>query len=220
MEYLVTLDKDTIFRFEVGEIHPRQGRYLNALRATTIQGDDVIKTLVDPNNLLSDHIYAPGGGLLVLNDYQEHDLRVRISDEHGNRSTLTFKVRRDDSLETSLSAVAAAIESDEDVQRIAIPWYLPHLFIDDGVTYTLPAASLYDSGWFPMPKWLMPTHLQYFLCRLEIWEIPRFPCIPGEIFRVFSSGLPSAQRPALHIIMMVFFLMQVANGKVMEYVAV
>lgn len=194
MEYLVTLDKDTIFRFEVGEIHPRQGRYLNALRETTIQGDDVIKTLVDPNNLLSDHIYAPGGGLLVLNDYQEHDLRVRISDEHGNRSTLTFKVRRDDSLETSLSAVAAAIESDEDVQRIAIPWYLPHLFIDDGVTYTLPAASLYDSGWFPYAKVADADSSSNIFS--AVWKLGD-PSLPmhrrGEIF--LESSLPDSLRP-------------------------
>lgn len=152
VEYLVMLDRDTVFRFEVGEIHPKQGCYLSALREQSVGGDDVIKTLLDPNNLLSEHIYAPERGLLVLNDYEEHDLKVRISDEHGNCSTISFKVRRDDYLESSLSSVAAALANQEDFQRIPMLWYMPHVFTDEGVSYTLPAASLYDSGWFPYAK--------------------------------------------------------------------
>lgn len=151
-EYLVLFDKDTLFRFKVGEIHPKQGRYLSALRETSIGGDDVIKTLVEPHNLLAEHIYAPERGLLVLNDYEEHDLKLRISDEHGNRSTLHLKVRRDDFLESSFSAIATALASEEDPHRMAMHWYMPHIFIDEGITYTLPALSLYYSGWFPYAK--------------------------------------------------------------------
>ncbi len=152
VEYLLLLDRDTVFRFEVGEIHPRQGRYLSALREQSIGGDDVIKTLVEPNNLLSEYIYAPKSGLIVLNDYDEHDLKVRISDEHGNCSTLKLKVRRDDSIESSLSAIATALASEEDPHRMAMHWYMPHIFIDEGITYILPALSLYHSGWFPYAK--------------------------------------------------------------------
>ncbi len=152
VEYLVLLDKDTLFRFEVGEIHPKQGRYLSAMRETSIEGNDVIKTLLEPHNLLSEHIYAPESGLIILNDYEEHNLKLRISDEHGNSSSLQFKVRRDDSLESSLYATAAAIASADEKQRLAIHWYMPHIFMEEGVTYTLPATSLYYSGWFPYSK--------------------------------------------------------------------
>lgn len=151
-EYLVLFDKDTLFRFEIGEIHPRQGRYLPAMCELSVGGADVIKTLVEPNNLLSEYIDAPGDGLLVLNDYEEHDLMLRISDEHGNRSKLSFKVKRDDSLPGSLSAIAAARAKEEETQHVAMLWYMPHIFIDEGLSFILPVASLYDSGWFPYEK--------------------------------------------------------------------
>lgn len=190
-EYLVLLDQDTVFRFEVGEIHPKQGRYLSALRETNIGGNDVIKTLVEPHNLLAEHIYAPKSGLIILNDYEEHDLKLRISDEHGNRSALHLKVRRDDALESSLSVIATALASEEDPRRIAMHWYIPHIFIDEGVTYTLPALSLYYSGWFPYAK--VAEADSSLNIRSAVWKLGD-PSLPlhsrGELF--LECSLPDS----------------------------
>lgn len=139
-QYRVMLDDTLIFAFKVGNMPSDKGRYIKSLieyGESRRGGRDLVKSKVDPNNLLADRIESHNDGLIVLHDDDVHTLRIEAVDEHGNSATLCYSLRRDDSVNAP----------ERDSARISLPWlwYTQNLVSDSTMTYILPAGALYDN---------------------------------------------------------------------------
>lgn len=136
-EYRVFLDGKQIFRFKVGNVGFDEGRYLKSLAQWGEKGADLIKTAVDPANLLSHKVDTLDGGIIKLEDYDAHNLSLEAYDEHGNKSVCKITLRRDDSIE--------APQKDTTFHYLFWLWHQPNYLKTDSLTYILPAGSLFNS---------------------------------------------------------------------------
>lgn len=178
-EYRVLLDDTLIFSFKVGDVSFDKGRYIQSLieyRESRNGGRDLVKTRVDPNNLLSDKIFSRDGGLIVLNDHQVHTLRIMAIDEHGNSASLRFRVRRDDGF--------TAPPRDSTLTTVEWPWswFWQNSVVADGMSYYLPANSLFRDIFFSYGRVGDPEP-ERGICS-AVWQIgsPDIPLLqPGEL---------------------------------------
>ncbi|MFA7033979.1 MAG: M23 family metallopeptidase [Bacteroidales bacterium] len=149
-EYRVCMDQEVIFDFKVGEIPFSEDRYIQSLidySQSYKGGGDVVKTLVDPGNLLALHrVNSLHDGVIILSDYDPHTLTVEVSDIDGNSASLKYTVRRDDSAGADLLRSPA---SDSTTEML---WFTPNVFINDEISFVLPPAALYNSIYFNYSK--------------------------------------------------------------------
>lgn len=147
-EYRVTLDTTLIFRFKIGNIPWSEDRYIQSLieyRESYRGGDDIVRTYIEPGNLLSCKIASETGGLVVLDDYREHKLNIDVEDEHGNTSSLSYKVKRDDS-------ISHPDHLPDTLQSVQMLWFAPNVFKNKEITFAVPTSALYSSINFPYNK--------------------------------------------------------------------
>jgi len=176
-EYRVTLDDTVIFEFKVGDMPFDQGRYIKSLiqyDESFRGGRDLVKSKVDPNNLLAEKITSRDGGLIILEDDAVHSLRLDAVDEHGNKATLRFRLRRDDGF----------TPPQRDSSLICTPWlwYTQNMVSDSTMSFYLPAGALYDNINFTYQKVAGPDPANGILS--DVWQIgsPEIPLqMPGEL---------------------------------------
>ena len=177
-EYRVFYDDSLAFAFKLGEIPFDKGRYIKSLiqyGESRRGGRDLVKSLVDPNNLLSDHITSRNDGILELTDDEIHRVRLEAVDEHGNRATVRFRVRRDTTLN-------APVPKDDAANRLAWCWYTQNLVSDSSMTFILPAGALYNNINFTYRCIGGPDPSRGIWS--DIWQIgdPDIPLqLPGEL---------------------------------------
>lgn len=176
-EYRVSLDDTLLFAFKVGDMPSDKGRYIKSLieyRESYRGGRDLVKSRVDPNNLLADRITSHNDGLIILEDDAVHTLRLEAIDEHGNRASLRYRVRRDDSFEPPAP--------DTTVNRTPWLWYTQNGVVDEGMAYFLPAGALYDNINFTWKKVADADPARGIVS--DVWQIgsPDIPLqLPGEL---------------------------------------
>ena len=139
-QYRVSFDDTLVFAFKVGDIPFDQGRYIKSLiqyGESRSGGRDLVKSRVDPNNLLSDHITSVNDGVIVLSDDAVHTVCIEAVDEHGNPSSVRYRVRRDERLQ--------APPADTALPRLPWLWYTQNLVSDSSMTFILPPGALYDN---------------------------------------------------------------------------
>ena len=98
-KYKVLLDGTPVFTFTEGNIPYSTGKFISSLLEYSqryYRGRTYVKSYVEPGNRLKDRIIAKHDGLIVLNDYEFHNVRVEVSDVYGNSSEKYFLVKRDD----------------------------------------------------------------------------------------------------------------------------
>lgn len=164
-EYRVSLDDTLLFAFKVGDVATADGRYIKSLIQYSESrggGRDLVKSQVDPNNLLAEKIRSRNDGLIVLRDDAVHVLTLEAYDEHGNRAALRYKVRRD---------TIRFRPPARDTSRTYAPWlwYVQNCLIDGTMSFYLPAGSLYRNVNFPYRKVGGPDPARGILS--DIWEI-------------------------------------------------
>jgi len=137
-EYNVYLDGERIFHFKIGNVGFDEGRHIKSLIQRGERGADMIKTVVDPANMLASKIDTLSGGQIRLADYNLHNLKLEALDEHGNCATVKFKVKRSDNF--------AQPASDTTYNTSYFFWYQPNSIEADEMTFSLPAGSLYDNA--------------------------------------------------------------------------
>ena len=172
-EYRVTLDQTLLFSFKVGDMPFDKGRYIKSLiqfDESRGGGRDLVKSKVDPNNLLADRITSRDGGLIVLEDDAVHTIRLDAIDEHGNRATVRYKVRRGDDF----------TPPERDTSLIYVPWlwYTQNVVTDSTMAYYLPAGALYDNINFSYKKVGDPDPSRGIVS--EVWQIGT-PDIPLQM---------------------------------------
>ena len=176
-EYRVSLDDSLLFAFKVGDMPAAKGRYIKSLieyRESRRGGRDLVKSRVDPNNLLADRITARDDGLIILGDDAVHQVRLEAIDEHGNRATVRYRVRRDESL--------VAPPRDTTLNWTSWLWYMQNMVSDGAMTYYLPAGALYNHINFTWKKIADPDPARGIVS--EVWQIgsPDIPQqMPGEL---------------------------------------
>lgn len=176
-EYLVTLDDTLLFDFRVGDMPSDRGRYIKSLieyGESRSGGRDLVKSRVDPGNLLSDRITSHRDGIIHLDDDAVHSVRLEAIDEHGNRATVRYKVRRDLSLE--------APERDTTLRSLPWLWYTQNSVSDSSMTFFLPPGALYGNINFTYRQVAGPDPSRGILS--DVWQIgsPDIPLhYPGEL---------------------------------------
>ena len=176
-EYRVTLDDTLLFAFKVGDMSTEKGRYIKSLieyRESYRGGRDLIKSRVDPNNLLSDRITCHNDGLIILDDDAVHTVRLEAIDAFGNRATLRYWVRRDDGFEPPAP--------DTTLNRTPWLWYTQNGVVEEGMAYFLPAGALYDNINFIWKKVADADPARGIVS--DVWQIgsPDIPLqMPGEL---------------------------------------
>ena len=176
-EYRVLLDDTLLFAFKVGDVPFDKGRYIKSMieyGESSHGGRDLVKSRVDPNNLLSDRITSRNDGLILLEDDAMHSVRLEAIDEHGNRSAVRFRVRRDDTI--------SAPERDTSFQWRPWLWYTQNIVSDSTMCYCLPAGALYNDINFPYRKVAGPDPARGIYS--DVWQIgsPDIPLqMPGEL---------------------------------------
>lgn len=176
-EYRVSLDDTLLFAFKVGDVSFDEGRYIKSLiefRESRGGGRDLVKSRVDPNNLLSGKITSRNGGLIVLDDDAVHTVRLDASDGFGNRASVRYRVRRDDGIPFP--------ERDTTYNWTPWLWYVQNVVSDGTMTYYLPAGALYGDINFPWRKVADPDPARGVFS--DVWQVgsPDIPLqLPGEL---------------------------------------
>lgn len=137
-EYSVILDRQQIFHLKLGDIGFEEGRHIKSLVQHGERGADMVKSVVDPANMLAFKTDTLSGGLIRLNDDRLHNLRLEATDEHGNRSVVSLQVRRGGSFREP--------RQDTTFNLCNLLWYQPGFICADGISFTLPPASLFGNA--------------------------------------------------------------------------
>ena len=184
-EYRVTLDTTLLFDFKVGDMPTDKGRYIKSLieyAESRGGGRDLVKSRVDPNNLLRDRIRCHDDGVIVLEDDAIHTLRLDAIDEHGNRATLRYRIRRDDTVQ--------APERDSSLTWLPWLWFTQNSVTDSSLSFYLPAGALYGNINFPYRIVSGPDPSRGILS--DVWQVgsPDIPLqMPGEL-EIAVSEIP------------------------------
>lgn len=151
-EFRVSLDGAEVFKFKIGNVGFDEGGYIRSLIQYSESwngGSDMVKSRLDPVNLLEDKItVSQDGGLIVLEDYEPHTLLMEAADEHGNRASLRYRIRRNDAIAEPLLAArdsAAAVAAEAGTKTLVWLWNTPNSVRDSSLSYALPAGALCSS---------------------------------------------------------------------------
>lgn len=139
-EYKVYLDTTLVYALEIGEVPFEKGRYINSLMEYSRRqsaGKYMIKSYVEPGNVLKDRIRSRHDGLIVLADTLVHKVRVEVLDYLKNKTTKTYAVKRGDSPFEPMPA--------DTLTGNYIAWYLPGFYNVEGLDLHIPQAALYNS---------------------------------------------------------------------------
>lgn len=142
-EYKVYLDTSLIYRLRIGEVPFAYDRYINSLMEYSLRhsaGKYMIKSYVEPGNLLCDRIQSVNDGLIVLQDNLPHKVKVEVLDHQQNRRTHIYTVQRDD------AAFPGACT--DTIKANFMAWHLPGFYSTEGLEVRIPQAALYNSIYF------------------------------------------------------------------------
>ena len=184
--YVVTLDDNPLFEFNVGDVPSGLDSYIRSTIAFGESGMDFIKTQVDPGNLLAESkISAVNGGIIFLEDYERHKVTVEVSDIFGNRTRTSLYLRRDD-------MVKAEPGRDTTLSTFPMLWYTPNVMITDSISLSMPLGALYNNVAFKYGKVAGKDTLAGFYS--PVWQLgdDRLP-----LHKPFVVSIPVGDDPAV-----------------------
>lgn len=131
-----------VYGFKADRFAYSESRYINshidyAAKAT---GNEYIHRLyLQPGNRLSMYDRYAGRGILRFTNDGEHDVKISVTDTHGNRSWVSFRVRS-----VSKPPVIPAVMN----YSKALPYGRASDFSADGIRLQFPVGTLYDTLFF------------------------------------------------------------------------
>lgn len=131
-----------VFSFTADRFSYSETRYINAHidYAARISSNEYIHRLhIQPGDRLSMYDGHVGRGVLSFNDDAGHEIKIIVTDTHGNKSWVTFRVKS-----VSRPPLPPAAPECSKV----IPWGRAADFTADGIRIHFPAGALYDTLWF------------------------------------------------------------------------
>ncbi len=116
-----------------------ESRYINSHidYAARVGGNEYIHRLfIQPGNRLSMYDRHAGRGILRFADDGEHDVKISVTDSHGNRSWVEFKI---------MSLSRPPVTPPEVSFSKVLPYGKASDFSADGIRLQFPAGTLYDT---------------------------------------------------------------------------
>lgn len=143
-----------VYGFTAGRFAFSESRYINSHidYAAKVTGNEYIHRLfIQPGNRLSMYDGHVRRGVLRFSDDGEHDIKITVTDTHGNKSWVAFRVRS-----VSQPPVPPA---DVSYSKI-LPYGKASDFTADGIRIYFPATAFYDTLFF---DYKIRNHTRTFL---------------------------------------------------------
>jgi hypothetical protein len=131
-----------VYGFTADRFAFSESRYINSHidYAAKVTGNEYIHRLfIQPGNRLSLYDGHVRRGILSFSDDDEHEIKITVTDTHGNKSWVTFRVR-------SLSKPPVP-PAEISCSKI-LPYGKASEFTADGVRISFPAGTFYDTLFF------------------------------------------------------------------------
>lgn len=131
-----------VFSFTADRFSYGETRYINAHidYAARISSNEYIHRLhIQPGDRLSMYDGHVGRGVLSFNDDAGHEIKIIVTDTHGNKSWVTFRVK---------AVSKPPLPPAEPECSKVLPWGRAADFTADGIRIHFPAGALYDTLWF------------------------------------------------------------------------
>ncbi len=131
-----------VFSFRADRFAYSESRYINAhidYAARITSGEYIHRLHIQPGDRLSMYDGHVRRGVLRFNDDAEHEIKIVVTDNHNNRSWVSFRVK---SLSNPVLPPAEISCSK------MLPWGRASDFTADGIRIHFPAGVLYDTLWF------------------------------------------------------------------------
>jgi Membrane proteins related to metalloendopeptidases len=186
--YEVYLDGEKQFTYTKSECAPARSRYVNSVIQYSQFYDyrrGLLKTYVEPGNLLRHHFEAPTGGLFALQDSLDHTLRIVLTDDYGNQSEHHFVVAK----RTKAKPVR------DSLQGKTLLWALPNYVETPGCELFLPMGALAKNVDFVLTQ-AASIGKRDSLLFAPIWQVhdPLEPLMRPVRLRIDASGVPQELR--------------------------
>ncbi|MCU0362429.1 MAG: M23 family metallopeptidase [Bacteroidales bacterium] len=142
--YSIELEIDSVrlFRYVMDSFSFSETRYINShIDYETYIKDNVFIERVFrlPNDRLSVYKEVINRGIFNFKDSLTHSVRIKIADVHNNVSVLAFMVK---------PAVHSGIKRLHSEYDKVMPYNRSNTFSSDGISFSIPAGSLYDTLFF------------------------------------------------------------------------
>lgn len=170
--YQLWLDDSLLFDYKVGEYLFQENRSFNSLidYAAKQQGQgNCVKTWIEPGN---EYIYRRPqmrpDGLIHLRDDSQHQVRLLLTDEHGNTTERIFRVRRDTAKYRELEQTVVT----DTTQGAWTAWFLPR--------------------WVEQPDIQLGFFLGSFFrnVRVKVQEQPSQEGVYSKVWKIGDSEVP------------------------------
>lgn len=148
------VDELKVYGFTADRFAFSESRYINSHidYAAKASGNEYIHRLfIQPGNRLSMYDGHVRRGVLSFSDDGEHDIKITVTDVHGNKSWLSFKIR---------SVSKTPIPPAEVICSKILPYGKASDFTADGIRITFPAGAFYDTLFF---DYKVRNHTRTFL---------------------------------------------------------
>lgn len=140
--YNYYFDDRLVFSFSPVSIPFDKGRYINSVveyRERNEYGRSMVKSWVEPGNLLRTNIDATNGGLFILTDDKVHTVLVEVIDYMGNWATICYRVRRGTDM-TAPEWNSVSMNGGK-----IMKWNTSNSYESGSMKLLLPKGSLYSS---------------------------------------------------------------------------
>ncbi len=150
----MTVDGLKVYGFTADRFAFSESRYINShidYAAKTTGNEYIHRLFIQPGNRLSMYDGHVRRGVLRFSDDGEHEIKITVTDNHGNKSWITFRVR---------SVSQPPLPPAEISCSKILPWGKASDFSADGIRISFPAGSLYDTLFF---DYKVRNHTRTFL---------------------------------------------------------
>jgi len=190
----VYLDQDLVYQFSNLDLPLSWTRHILSLihyPERSRNGRSLLKTWVEPGNVLKDRTYAPTLGLFTLSDTLTHSLRIVVHDAAGHSTRRTYAIRKNSGLEALTDRQENVVNTPTD--GLPAEEYQQHFYWDRensfaarDIRITVPSKALYSDMLFQASR----------LGMLE-WQL-HTPDIPLHLPMQVELRIPDTIPAALH----------------------
>ena len=182
--YEIYLDGKKLYSYTKADVPSGRGRYVNsAIQYSQFHDyrNGLLKSYLEPGNLLRHHFDAPTEGLFALQDSLDHKLRIVLTDDYGNQSEHHFVVAKR----------AKAKPAQEPLQGKTLLWPLPNYAEAPGCEIFVPLGALAKNINFVLTQTVPSDKLESRLFA-PVWKVhdSHEPLMRPVRLRIDASRVP------------------------------
>ena len=110
--YDIYIDNNKVYTYQKSDLPPSTGRYLNSFLQydQRVKNDHtLLKTWVEPGNMLPHLVTTTDNGLFTLPDTLVHQMRIVLTDDSGNESVYRYKIARQSAVQVPSYALEGRV---------------------------------------------------------------------------------------------------------------